>query len=102
MRVLLVGNSWTSGPGGAETVLVLTADLLRAAGHEVVPFAVAEERMLPTPVRDLLPAAAGAGARTRGARRRRGCGPRARTGRWRGWWTGCAPTSCTCTTCSSG
>ena len=65
MRVLLVGNHWTEGPGGAETVMVLTADLLRAAGHEVVPFAVAEERTLPTPVRSSLPGAAGAGARTR-------------------------------------
>ncbi|MGR6964769.1 glycosyltransferase [Geodermatophilus sp. URMC 61] len=65
MRVLLVGNHWTEGPGGAETVLVLTADLLRAAGHEVVPFAVAEELTLPTPVRSSLPDAAGAGARTR-------------------------------------
>ena len=65
MRVLLVGNHWTDGPGGAETVLVLTARLLRAAGHEVVPFAVAEERTLPTPVRDRLPVAAGSGARTR-------------------------------------
>ena len=65
MRVLLVGNHWTEGPGGAETMLVLTADLLRAAGHEVVPFAVAEERTLPTPVRSSLPAAAGAGSRTR-------------------------------------
>ena len=65
MRVLLVGNHWTEGPGGAETMLVLTADLLRAAGHEVVPFAVAEERTLPTPVRASLPVAAGTGARTR-------------------------------------
>ena len=65
MRVLLVGNHWTEGPGGAETMLVLTAGLLRAAGHEVVPFAVAEERTLPTPVRPLLPAAAGSGSRTR-------------------------------------
>jgi glycosyltransferase involved in cell wall biosynthesis len=65
VRVLLVGNSWTHGPGGAETMLVLTADLLRAAGHEVVPFAVAEERTLPTPVRSSLPTAAGAGSRTR-------------------------------------
>jgi glycosyltransferase involved in cell wall biosynthesis len=65
VRVLLVGNHWTEGPGGAETMLVLTADLLRAAGHEVVPFAVAEERTLPTPVRPLLPVAAGAGSRTR-------------------------------------
>src|SRR4051794_2987398 len=46
-------------------MLVLTADLLRAAGHEVVPFAVAEERTLPTPVHDLLPVAAGGSARTR-------------------------------------
>jgi glycosyltransferase involved in cell wall biosynthesis len=65
VRVLLVGNHWTEGPGGAETMLVLTADLLRAAGHEVVPFAVAEGGTLPTPVRDRLPAAAGSGARTR-------------------------------------
>ncbi|MBW8764720.1 MAG: glycosyltransferase [Geodermatophilales bacterium] len=65
MRILLVGNHWTEGPGGAETMLVLTAQLLRAAGHEVIPFAVAEERTLPTPVRDRLPAAAGGGARTR-------------------------------------
>ena len=63
MRILLVGNHWTEGPGGAETMLVLTADLLRAAGHEVVPFAVAEERTLPTPVGFLLPTAAGAGSR---------------------------------------
>jgi len=65
VRVLLVGNHWTEGPGGAETMLVLTADLLRAAGHEVVPFAVAEERTLPTPVRSSLPVAAGAGSRSR-------------------------------------
>src|ERR671917_2812751 len=65
VRVLLVGNHWTQAPGGAETMLVLTGDLLRAAGHEVVPFAVAEEGTLPTPVRDRLPVAAGAGARTR-------------------------------------
>jgi len=65
VRVLLVGNSWTDAPGGAETVLRLTARLLTAAGHEVVPFAVAEERTLPTPVRDQLPAAAGSRSRTR-------------------------------------
>jgi glycosyltransferase involved in cell wall biosynthesis len=65
VRVLLVGNHWTDGPGGAETMLVLTADLLRRAGHEVVPFAVAEERTLPTPVRDRLPVAAGSRSRTR-------------------------------------
>jgi glycosyltransferase involved in cell wall biosynthesis len=65
VRVLLVGNHWTDGPGGAETMLVLTADLLRRAGHEVVPFAVAEERTLATPVRDRLPPAAGSGSRTR-------------------------------------
>jgi glycosyltransferase involved in cell wall biosynthesis len=65
VRVLLVGNHWTDGPGGAETMLLLTADLLRAAGHDVVPFAVAEDRTLPTPVRDRLPPAAGTRARTR-------------------------------------
>jgi hypothetical protein len=37
MRILLVGNHWTDGPGGAETMLLLTAELLRRAGHEVVP-----------------------------------------------------------------
>lgn len=73
MRILLVGNHWTAGPGGAETMLVLTADLLRAAGHEVVPFAVAEERTLPTPVHDRLP----------GGRR-----PRTRFGEaWAGTWS---------------
>jgi glycosyltransferase involved in cell wall biosynthesis len=65
VRILLIGNHWTEGPGGAETVLVLTARLLREAGAEVVPFAVAEERTLPTPLRDRLPVAAGSGARTR-------------------------------------
>jgi glycosyltransferase involved in cell wall biosynthesis len=65
VRVLLVGNHWTDGPGGAETMLVLTADLLSRAGHEVIPFAVAEERTLDTPVRARLPPAAGSGARTR-------------------------------------
>src|SRR4051812_11190784 len=65
MRVLLVGNHWTDGPGGAETMLQLTAGLLRDGGAEVVPFAVAEERTLPTPVRDRLPAAAGSRSRTR-------------------------------------
>src|SRR3954466_3997427 len=65
MRVLLVGNHWTDGPGGAETMLQLTAGLLRDGGAEVVPFAVAEEGTLPTPVLDRLPAAAGRGSRTR-------------------------------------
>ena len=46
-------------------MLALTADLLRRAGHEVVPFAVAEEGTQPTPVRHLLPAAADSEARTR-------------------------------------
>src|SRR3954453_15001333 len=46
-------------------MLLLTADLLRAAGHDVVPFAVAEDRTLPTPVRDRLPVAAGSRSRTR-------------------------------------
>jgi glycosyltransferase involved in cell wall biosynthesis len=64
MRVLLVGNHWTDGPGGAETMVQLTAGLLAEAGHEVVAFAVAEERTLPTPVRDRLPPPAGSRART--------------------------------------
>ena len=64
MRVLLVGNHWTAGPGGAETVLVLTADLLRAAGHDVLPLALAEDATLPTPLADLLPRSAKDAART--------------------------------------
>jgi glycosyltransferase involved in cell wall biosynthesis len=64
VRVLLVGNHWTAGPGGAETVLVLTADLLRAAGHEVLPLALAEDATLPTPLADLLPRSAKDAART--------------------------------------
>ena len=55
MRVLLVGNHWTPGPGGAETMLVLTADLLRREGLDVVPLALAEKNTLPTPAADLLP-----------------------------------------------
>ena len=55
MRVLLVGNHWTPGPGGAETVLVLTARLLQDAGHEVAAYALDEQRTLPTPAADLLP-----------------------------------------------
>jgi hypothetical protein len=102
VRILLVGNHWTEGPGGAETMLVLTAELLRAAGHEVVPFAVAEERTLPTLVRDRLPAAAGGGARTRFGEAWPGSGRPARTGRSPRWWTRSVPTWRTCTTCSSG
>jgi len=64
MRVLLVGNHWTAGPGGAETVLVLTADLLRRTGHDVVALALAEEDTLPTPAADLLPPWAASAART--------------------------------------
>jgi glycosyltransferase involved in cell wall biosynthesis len=55
VRVLLVGNHWTAGPGGAETMLVLTAGLLESAGHEVTAYALGEERTLPTPAADLLP-----------------------------------------------
>ena len=74
MRVLLVGNHWTAGPGGAETVLVLTAGLLEAAGHEVTAYALDERRTPPTPAADLLP---GGRRRRRGpasGRRSRGCG----------------------------
>ena len=55
MRVLLVGNHWTPGPGGAETVLLLTARLLEEAEHEVAAYALDEQRTLPTPAADLLP-----------------------------------------------
>jgi glycosyltransferase involved in cell wall biosynthesis len=65
VRVLLVGNHWTAGPGGAETMLLLTAELLVARGHTVLPFAVREERSLPAPTRQLFPPPAGHRARTR-------------------------------------
>jgi glycosyltransferase involved in cell wall biosynthesis len=65
MRVLLIGNHWTPGPGGAETMLAGTAQTLRDQGHLVFPFAVRESATLDTPLIDLLPAAAGASARTR-------------------------------------
>jgi glycosyltransferase involved in cell wall biosynthesis len=45
-------------------MLVLTADLLREAGHDVVPLALAEEATLPTPAADLLPRSAKESART--------------------------------------
>jgi glycosyltransferase involved in cell wall biosynthesis len=65
VRILLVGNHWTPGPGGAEAMLVLTADLLRRAGHDVVPLALAEEGTLPTPAADLLPRSGKDAARTK-------------------------------------
>jgi glycosyltransferase involved in cell wall biosynthesis len=65
VRVLLVGNHWTAGPGGAETMLVSTAGLLAARGHTVLPFAVAEERSLPASTRHRFPPPAGHRARTR-------------------------------------
>lgn len=48
MRVLLVGNHFRSGTGGAETVLVTTKELLEQAGCDVVPFAFAEPATEPT------------------------------------------------------
>src|SRR4051794_41570297 len=65
MRILLVGNHWTAGPGGAETVLVLTGELLAARGHPVLPFAVDEAEALTGVTRDRFPRPAGARARTR-------------------------------------
>ncbi len=65
MRILLVGNHWTAGPGGAETMLVLTSTMLRQAGHEVEPFAVTGPRTLPAATAGSFPRAAGEGARTR-------------------------------------
>src|SRR4051794_41981910 len=65
MRILLVGNHWTAGPGGAETVLVLTGELLAARGHPVLPFAVDEAKALTGVTRDRFPRPAGARARTR-------------------------------------
>ena len=41
MRILLVGNHWTAGPGGAEAMLVLTADLLGRAAEPAEPPVVA-------------------------------------------------------------
>src|SRR3954447_15114407 len=65
MRILLVGNHWTAGPGGAETVLVLTGELLAARGHPVLPLAVDEAEALTGVTRDRFPRPAGARARTR-------------------------------------
>jgi len=41
VRILLVGNHWTAGPGGAEAMLVLTADLLGRAAEPAEPPVVA-------------------------------------------------------------
>src|SRR5881275_35146 len=46
-------------------MLVLTADLLRRAGHDVVALALAEDETLPTPAADLLPRWGAMNARTR-------------------------------------
>jgi hypothetical protein len=43
MKVLQV-NKFYYNRGGAETVFFSTIDLLRQHGHEVVPFAMADER----------------------------------------------------------
>lgn len=69
MRVLLVTSHYKPGPGGAETVVFLTERLLREAGHDVVPFAVAEPDTSPTPWLRWFPPPAGAGARTEPGRR---------------------------------
>ncbi|MGK5448189.1 glycosyltransferase [Streptomyces radiopugnans] len=69
VRVLLLTGHYTAGPGGAETVVALTEEVLRGAGHETVPFAVDEPGTLETPWRDRFPPPAGAGARTEPGRR---------------------------------
>jgi glycosyltransferase involved in cell wall biosynthesis len=69
MRVLLVTSHYKPGPGGAETVVSLTEQLLREAGHDVVPFAVAEPDTSPTPWLPWFPPPAGSGARTEPGRR---------------------------------
>lgn len=74
MRVLLVGNHWTAGPGGAETMLVATAELLAARGHTVLPFAVAEDGSLPAATRGRFPPAAAHARGPARARRLPACG----------------------------
>ncbi|MDQ3764861.1 MAG: glycosyltransferase [Actinomycetota bacterium] len=64
MRVLLLTGHYTAGPGGAETVTVMTESLLQQAGHEVIPFAPREPDTIPTPWQRFFPPPAGAGART--------------------------------------
>jgi glycosyltransferase involved in cell wall biosynthesis len=48
MRVLLVNNHYRQDGGGAETVVFETQALLERAGHEVIPFAMREERTVVT------------------------------------------------------
>ncbi|HZP56176.1 MAG TPA: glycosyltransferase [Dehalococcoidia bacterium] len=48
MKVLL-GHKFFYDHGGPETVLFLTRDLLQAAGHQVVDFAMADPRNRPSP-----------------------------------------------------
>lgn len=48
MRVLLVNKFWYP-KGGSERYTFLLKDLLEANGHEVIPFAMDDERNLPTP-----------------------------------------------------
>ncbi|MCW2899818.1 MAG: glycosyl transferase group 1 [Streptosporangiaceae bacterium] len=69
MRVLLLTSHYKPGPGGAETMVSLTEELLRGAGHEVVPFATAEPDTAPTPWAGWFPPPAGAGGRTEPGRR---------------------------------
>ena len=98
MRILLVGNHWTPGPAGAEAMLVLTAELLGRAGHDVVPLALAEQGTLPTPVADLLPRSAKDAARTRPGEAWAGVCPGTRRGRSGTPYDGTHRTSRTCTT----
>jgi glycosyltransferase involved in cell wall biosynthesis len=48
MKILHV-NKFHYARGGAETVYFALTDLLRAHGHEVIPFAMQDDRNLPTP-----------------------------------------------------
>ncbi|MEX2245999.1 MAG: glycosyltransferase family 4 protein [Dehalococcoidia bacterium] len=48
MRVLQV-NKFHYNRGGAETAYFATAELLERHGHDVIPFAMADDRNVPTP-----------------------------------------------------
>ena len=48
MKVLLVNKFWHT-KGGSERYVFALRDLLESHGHEVIPFAMEDERNVPTP-----------------------------------------------------
>jgi hypothetical protein len=58
MKVLVASNYLHTVPGGGEVVFLQTQALLRQRGHQVVPFAVGEDRSLDS-METILPHSAG-------------------------------------------